>query len=152
MINTAAGILNKACIGEGLPRSDKTGFTYMTRSYGVGASVGLLPPAAIGNYYNVFGYSYTEIGYEVSISCDFNLSSQWKTSIYQKQLSDYVPNTYICKGSTPDNAMDWYLQYGAINESNIVCINAHPEHGNLEGTGVITIAAGEGSYSPLNNA
>lgn len=41
MINTAAGVkADKDTLGT-RPRSDKTGYTYTNRSYGVGSSIGL---------------------------------------------------------------------------------------------------------------
>ncbi len=150
IVNTAAGVVYDAHKTKGLPRSDKTGFTYTSRSYGVGASVGLYPPLG-QSYQHAFAYNYTEVGYNVSVSCEFNSSSQWITTLYERQSTSYTPNVYICKGSTPDNAMDWYYQYTATNGSNIVCMNAHPEHVNTGGRGIIAIAAGQGSYLPLNN-
>lgn len=149
MVNTAAGVVYDK--NRTKARSDKTGFTYTSRSHGVGASVGLVHTPLGQGYEKVFAYNYTEIGYDVKVSCEFNSSSQWITTLYEKQSARYTPNVYICKGATPDNAMDWYFQYTATNGSNIVCMDAHPEHVNPGGKGIVAIAAGQGSYLPLNN-
>ena len=156
MINTAAGAIFDKDNDVSRPRSDKTGFTYSARSYGVGASVGLAPPPAIqaGDGYapQVSSYSYNETGYNASVTCAFNTSSAWKIQAGSvSNPSPYIPNIYYCIGSTPDNAMDWYLQYSAINDSNIVAINAHAEHNNPGGTGIVAIATGNGTYSDLDN-
>ena len=152
MINTAAGIIYDKDFKGNAPRSDKTGFTYKTRSYGVGASVGLTLPIYNGSQ-PMFSYVYEETGYKTKVDCNFNSSSQWKiTPVSNETDSPYIPNLYYCGGATPDGAMDWYLQHSTINDSNIVAINAHAEHVNPGGKGIVTIATGTGAYSQANNA
>ncbi len=151
MVTNAAGIGSDMYSDQGrLPRSDKTGYAYTSRSFGVGASVGILD-APDQQYDNVVAYNYTEIGYLVEVSCEFNTSSQWTTKLYKDQSVYYSPSVYLCQGSTPDNAKDRYYQYTTAGESNLVCMNAHPEHVNPGGKGIVVIAAGSGSYLPLNN-
>ena len=77
MINTAAGvILNKDKIGK-RSRSDKTGYTYTTRSYGIGSSMGLFANfSSYSKHPTIFEYH--EIGYNTSVLCSFNVSSRYK--------------------------------------------------------------------------
>ena len=107
MINTAAGVIyNKDAHGK-RPRSDKTGYTYSTRSYGVGSSLGLAQSFSKGYRYPKL-YQYQEIGYNASVICGFNDSSQWgitpPTDAVQHE-PPYLPNIYWAKGATPGTCM-----------------------------------------------
>ena len=55
---------------------DNTGFTYVNRSYGVGASVGLLDRAVTTNNL-ALSYSYIEAGYTATTACAYNESSDF---------------------------------------------------------------------------
>ena len=151
MISTAAEhLFDYSNSTKGIPRSDKTGFTYSNRSRGIGASVGLVEPISGLKHNHVFAYNYTEIGYDTDVSCIFNSSSQWVVEPYQPDKAPCGPALYLCQGSTPDNAKDWYPQYTAAMGEQIVCMNGHAEHISPGGKGIVTIAAGWGSYAPLN--
>ena len=107
MINTAAGVIyNKDAHGK-RPRSDKTGYTYSTRSYGVGSSLGLAQSFSKGYRYPKL-YQYQEIGYNASVICGFNDSSPWgitpPTDAVQHD-PPYLPNIYWAKGATPGTCM-----------------------------------------------
>ena len=103
MINTAAGVIyNKDAHGR-RPRSDKTGYTYSTRSYGVGSSLGLAQSFGKGYRYPMV-YQYQEIGYNASVVCGFNASSQWGITSPTDALQQeppYIPNIYWAKGASP---------------------------------------------------
>ena len=200
MINTAAGVIyDKDAIGK-RPRSDKTGYTYSTRSYGVGSSLGLAQSFSKG-YRHPMMYQYQEIGYNASVVCNFNASSQWgitPPTDAAQQEPPYIPNIYWAKGATPgtyiflstafqlarhnestrplrllsagsllnflpgrwnadndifiDGALFWQLQYSAIDDSNVVSMNAHPDLTST-GKGTVMIATGNtqgGPYLTLN--
>lgn len=104
MINTAAGVIYDKDAPDGKrPRSDKTGYTYRTRSYGVGSSLGLAQSFSEG-YRHPMMYQYQEIGYNASVVCSFNASSQWGITPPTDVLKDeqpYIPNIYWAKGATP---------------------------------------------------
>ena len=53
---------------------DNTGFLYLGRSYGVGASVGLTDDDLVNNNYAV-AYNYTENGYNARVICTYNAST-----------------------------------------------------------------------------
>ncbi|CAD6572545.1 MAG: hypothetical protein ASARMPRED_005446 [Alectoria sarmentosa] len=155
MINTAAGVIYDKDAPDGKrPRSDKTGYAYRTRSYGVGSSLGLAQSFSEG-YRHPMMYQYQEIGYNASVVCTFNASSQWgitpPTDVDKDELP-YIPNIYWAKGATPDGALFWQLQYSAIDDSNVVSMNAHPNL-NSTGKGTVMIATGNtqgGPYLTLN--
>ena len=103
MINTAAGVIYDKDASGKRPRSDKTGYSYSTRSYGVGSSLGLAHSFS-KDYRHPLMYQYQEIGYNASVICSFNKSSQWAisspTNIEQHE-QPYTPNTYWAKGAAP---------------------------------------------------
>lgn len=103
MINTAAGVIfDKDAIGK-RPRSDKTGYTYSTRSYGVGSSLGLAQSFSEG-YRHPIMYQYQEIGYNASVVCSFNATSQWVITPPTDAATHqppWIPNIYWAKGATP---------------------------------------------------
>ena len=75
MINAAAGAVYKTYTHSGSPRSDRTNFNSDSPSYGVGSSTGLVDlPSQDFTY--LTAYNYTEIGYLVNMTCNFNSSSQ----------------------------------------------------------------------------
>ena len=151
MINKAAEhLFDHSSSTKGIPRSDKTGFTYSNRPRGVGASVGLVQPTTSQEYRNILAYNYTEIGYDTDVSCIFNSSSQWIVLSDQPNKASYGPAPYLCQGSTPDDAKDWHPQYTATGDASIVCMNGHPDRSDPKGQGIVTVAAGGGSYIPLN--
>ena len=153
MINTAAGVIaDKDSLGT-RPRSDKTGYTYTNRSYGVGSSIGLA--IASFDFEQNFPQStflnYQEVGYYADVLCGFNTSSEWGISNETQDSNPLIPNIYLAAGATPNNAFYWQLQYSAVDESNVVSINADP---GLEPPGIATIviATGRGLYSQLNQS
>ncbi len=150
MINAAAGAVYETENQSGTPRSDKTSFKFESRSYGVGSSTGLVSLPG-DDFTYLTAYNYTEIGYMVNVTCDFNSSSQWRITTLTEDSSPYVPNTYLCAGATPDHARDWHLKYSIGGDSNVVAINAHANHIESEKKGIVTMAAGHGNYSALNN-
>ena len=103
MINTAAGVIYDKDANGKRPRSDKTGYSYSTRSYGVGSSLGLAHSFS-KDYRHPLMYQYQEIGYNASVICSFNASSHWgissPTDIEQHE-QPYIPNTYWAKGAAP---------------------------------------------------
>ena len=150
MVSTAAGVIADEDWGRTRPRSDKTGFTYNKRSYGVGSSIGLANLDS--NAYNQStNLNYQEDGYYAKVYCSFNTSSQWGISKGPQDSNPLIPNTYMAAGATPNNKLYWQLQYSAVNDSNVVLINADPGLG-LSGNATIVIATGTGPYSRLNQS
>ena len=102
MINSAAGVIYDKDANGKRPRSDKTGYTYSTRSYGVGSSLGLAQSFSKG-YRHPLTYHYQEIGYNASVVCSFNASSQWSIATPTDAVQNEwpYPNIYLAKGATP---------------------------------------------------
>ena len=151
MINTAAGfIADKDTLGT-RPRSDKTGYTYTTRSYGVGSSIGLSIPDFQESITQPTNLTYQEVGYYADVTCGFNTSSNWGIFNGTQDSNPFIPNIYLAAGATPNNALYWQLQYSAVNDSNVVSINADPGLGS-PGIATIVIATGTGPYSQLNRS
>lgn len=151
MINTAAGVINDKDTLETRPRSDKTGYTYTNRSYGVGASIGLIFPDFEALPTPPTTFKYQEVGYYAEVLCGFNTSSQWALSNETQGSNPLIPNIYLAAGATPNNALYWQLQYSAVDDSNVVSINADPGLGPPD-IATIVIATGNGSYSQLNQS
>ena len=109
MTNTAAGVISdKDKIGK-RPRSDKTGYTYTTQSYGIGSSMGLFANFSL-YYKHPTIFEYPEIGYNASVLYAFNVSSQWgilPKADNDQDSNDLVPNVYLARGATRDGGLDW---------------------------------------------
>ena len=106
------------------------------------------------DYQHFTTFEYQEIGYNASVLCAFNVSSQW--GILPEADSDQnsnvlLPNIYLAGGATPDGGLDWQLQYSAVSDANVVSINAHPDLGST-GLATVVITTGSGAYSSLNQS
>ena len=151
MMNTAAGvIMDKDTLGT-RPRSDKTGYTYNQRSYGVGSSIGLSSLDFSEYPTQPTTFAYQEPGYYAEVLCGFNTSSNWGISKGMEDSNPLIPNLYLASGSTPNDRLYWQLQYSAVDDSNVVSVNADPGLGS-PGIATIVIATGTGPYSQLNQS
>ncbi|KAI1159731.1 hypothetical protein F5B18DRAFT_635448 [Nemania serpens] len=74
---------------------DESGFTYVGRSYGVGAAVGLTDDDLTANE-SLLDYSYEEIGFDTSVACIYNTSSQFI-------LVDDINSTWDAYGTLPNS-------------------------------------------------
>lgn len=100
--------LASASVAEGRtrthPKLDNSGYMYKNRSYGIGAAVGLqhLPEAGRAE-----SYSFSELGYLVYTTCEFNRSSDFNLSgpILDTNDQPGVPNLFWAQGRRPNN--DW---------------------------------------------
>lgn len=151
MINTAAGVIAAEDGGRTRPRSDKTGYTYTKRSYGVGSSIGLSISDSSNLYNQSTKLNYQEDGYYAKVLCGFNTSSQWGILNGTQDSNPLIPNIYLAAGATPNGSLYWQLQYSAVNDSNVVSVNADPGLGS-SGIASIVIATGTGPYSQLNQS
>lgn len=124
MINTAAGVIyDKDAYGR-RPRSDKTGYTYSTRSYGVGSSLGLAQSFSKG-YRHPMVYRYQEAGYNASVICGFNASSQWGITSPPDAVQhepSYVPNIYWAKGASPGTCICLSSCKVSLKSTNGSCV------------------------------
>lgn len=95
---------------------DKTRYTYIGRSYGVGSSAGLVDDAII-NTSSILGYAYIETGYKASVVCLYNSSSDF---VLEETQDTWV---YAAIGTLPDsNAGGEYSSYIGHSVDSIVAI------------------------------
>lgn len=123
---------------------DYTGYSYYGRSYGVGATAGLLDDLVL-DVPRATNYSYQEIGYDTSVSCRYNHSAQFSLSEV-----DSGDNSFPAVGFLPDSVADAgeYSTYIGYGESAIVAIGVSRTP-IKERTRYLGIAAGS-SYDFLN--
>ena len=124
-------------------KNDLTQYLYKGRSYGVGASPGLVDPP--GSNSSLTSYNYSEIGYQTSVSCIKNTSSLWGWTIAQDNTGRAYPSILFANGSFPDGTMDNYAQMGYARSDTIVSLGGHT---NTE-SGFLAIAGGS-QYAELN--
>ncbi|MCJ1434066.1 hypothetical protein MMC27_003432 [Xylographa pallens] len=159
MLNNAANTVANQDLHISMIRNDRTRFVYNTSTFGVGASVGLLP-LDFGDYSEqVQSYSYNETGYYTQVYCSRNDNANWSITIIPpdspNQNLKNIPNTYMCMGETVEGSADYYLQYGLSPDGNpnnhsIVAMNAYANYAT--GNGSVVIATGmSAEYSQLNH-
>ncbi len=82
------------------PKLDRTGFWYRSRSYGMGASVGLVP---LDMPEPVTAYRFHETGFEASVSCIYNLTSAFVLKADPVTLNDLQPGMNNASGPLPND-------------------------------------------------
>ncbi|KAF3903128.1 hypothetical protein ABW21_db0205737 [Orbilia brochopaga] len=114
---------------------DSTGYVYLGRSYGVGASVGLKDPQVSDNNKLPGGtkdvspdlirsYFYLEDGYHANVSCQKNDSAQLHFSRLGGPL-DYIPaQAYRASGSLPNGGWDGFPTWGVLNSGFVTALAA----------------------------
>ncbi|KAH8730886.1 hypothetical protein GQ44DRAFT_736534 [Phaeosphaeriaceae sp. PMI808] len=94
-----ASAASASSTGKGLHvhrKLDNTQFSYRGRSYGVGASVGLMDQALTSNN-QVAGYWFQEQGYLANVSCVYNASSEF---VLSGPVNEWI---YAASGNLPDS-------------------------------------------------
>jgi hypothetical protein len=121
---------------------DNTGFSYTGRSFGVGASVGLMDQSISSNT-QVTGYTFQEEGYMANVTCMYNATSDFKLSGPEAEW------IYAASGNLPDSVdgaeYSNYIGHDgrAIVAIGVSCSERSPRR-------YLAIAAGE-AYGFLNN-
>ncbi|KAK4500339.1 hypothetical protein PRZ48_008528 [Zasmidium cellare] len=100
--------IGTASTAPGVPRNhsklDNSGYQYLDRSYGIGASVGLQPPpSAKGTTIN---YNYTEIGYVTTAKCIYNASADFNLSENVTYGIPGIPDWFWQQGRRPNERWD----------------------------------------------
>ena len=124
-------------------KNDLTQYFYKGRSYGVGASPGLVAPP--GNNSSLISYTYSEVGCQASVACVKNKSSLWGWTIAQDNTGYANPSILFANGSFPDGANDNYAQLGYDLSDTIVSLSGHTNSKE----GFLAIAGGS-QYPELN--
>ena len=134
-------------------KNDASRLSYSGRSYGVGASAGVMN-LTLKAAKSTKGYVYFEKGYQSNVSCTRNSSSAW--TIQQGPVLDdsTYPNMYLAIGHLPNTANgtpDFYYTLGLDTtlDSTIVALLGRTANGRS----VVAIAVGEtaGPYTSLQN-
>jgi hypothetical protein len=152
ILNNAASATSTNGSLQGHGKNDASRFSYSGRSYGVGASAGVmnLTLKAPGSTKE---YVYFEKGYQSNVSCTKNSSSAW--TIQQGPVLDdgTYPDMYLAIGHLPNtpNHVDSYYTLGLETnlDSKIVALLGRTANGRS----VVAIAVGEapGPYTSLQN-
>ncbi|EDU41029.1 hypothetical protein PtrSN002B_008117 [Pyrenophora tritici-repentis] len=123
-------------------KPDNTQFSYLGRSYGVGAAVGLMDQSITSNTYAA-GYIYEEMGYLANVTCSYNRTSDFTLS---GPVNEWI---YAASGNLPDSEEGpEYSNYIGHDGKAIVAIGvAFSERSPRR---YLSIAAGE-AYAFLNN-
>jgi hypothetical protein len=96
ILNTAASSSTKAH-----DKYDNSRFSYLGRSFGVGASVGLA--GDILNIPNVESYTYFETGYRTNVSCITNSTSAFYIAPLNETRYFYLPIDYVAVVILPNS-------------------------------------------------
>ncbi|PWY94850.1 hypothetical protein BO94DRAFT_621297 [Aspergillus sclerotioniger CBS 115572] len=130
-------------------KNDNTQYSYAGRSYGVGSSVGF---QSFSHYStsNITSYSYFEPGYQTSVRCIHNSSSQWHLQeVTAGNAGAGIPWIYYAIGTFPNThpgaGAGFFSVTGLGGDASIVALETRVD----EGQHVIQLAAGE-NYSYLN--
>ncbi|KAL4732949.1 hypothetical protein BDV11DRAFT_214662 [Aspergillus similis] len=131
------------------PKNDNTQYSYAGRSYGVGSSVGFQSFSQLSAS-NITSYSYLEPGYQTSVKCIHNSSSQWHLrEVTAGNAGAGIPWIYYAAGTFPNThpggGEDFFSVTGLGGDASIVALETRVD----EGQHVVQLAAGE-NYSYLN--
>jgi hypothetical protein len=122
-------------------RYDNSKFVYLGRSFGAGASVGLLDDHILNDSLAT-GYIYQEVGYATQTSCIYNSSTKFTI------VPDYP--FFAAQGPLPDSAFPEYSVYvGHGKGAAIVAIGVSSQRPDVLKDRYLGIAAGS-SYRNLN--
>lgn len=153
-----SSILSKAAhassnVSQTYAKNDKSQYSFVGRSYGVGAAVGLLDADLRGprRSSSLLFYNYTEPGYMTQVNCFRNESLQWHLERVQGGRSgNGIPAIYYAIGMMPNadpnvDGVDFYAIAGHNNGSSIIALSSKRYYGR----DVIAITAGP-DYTILN--
>lgn len=136
-------------------KNDASRLSYSGRSYGVGASAGVMN-LTLTAAESTKGYAYFEKGYQSNVSCIRNSSSAWTIQQGPALDDSTYPNMYLAIGYLPNTdtanrTPDFYYTLGLDTtlDSKIVALLGRTANGRS----VVAIAVGEavGPYTSLQN-
>ncbi|KAL1968220.1 hypothetical protein VTN77DRAFT_2055 [Rasamsonia byssochlamydoides] len=146
ILNSATSASNRTGGPVIRPKLDKTQYSYVNRSYGVGAAVGLTD----GLINQATSYVYYENGFESSISCIYNRSSAYHLIPSSGQPSNWFLHVYEAKGTlpnTPPNAQPQDSVAASIGANPAIVAIATDTSNGQNYIALITDAE---QYDPLN--
>jgi hypothetical protein len=152
ILNNAASATSTNGSLQGHGKNDASRLSYSGRSYGVGASAGVMNPT-LKAAESTKEYVYFEKGYQSNVSCTRNSSSAWKIQQGPILNDSTYPDMYLAIGhlpNTPNHVDDYYTLGLEMNlDSKIVALLGRTANGRS----VVAIAVGEtpGPYTSLQN-
>ena len=152
MLGTAAQASNHSGGISSHARLDKTGYVYDARSFGVGASVGLMDQAFPTT---TKSYNYTELGLQSHTSCIYNDTADLSVgSDLLPQDDGYLYQLFDVQGYLPVAGESVFVEATAFGFNAGQTVSLFTATNGLNNT--LGIIAGDGSgeneyYGPLNN-
>ena len=147
ILNSAASASNRTGGNVTHPKLDGTKYSFINRSYGIGAAIGLTDGAFTDQ---ATAYTYYENGFESSISCIYNLSSAFYLVPAPGQPTGWHVLVYNAEGRLPNTPPDQLLEYAAASikgDPAIVALSTDASNGQ----NYIGITTNSDLYIPLNN-
>ncbi|KAH0566072.1 hypothetical protein GP486_000537 [Trichoglossum hirsutum] len=98
-------------------KNDNSNYTYIGRSFGVASSVGLADNEIREQY--AIGYRYTETGYNSSVECAYNSTSQFELRLVQNGENQplwQTPYLYLATGPGPNTTRTQGCAAGKLTE------------------------------------
>ena len=151
MLGTAAQASNYSGGTSSHARLDKTGYVYAARSFGVGASVGLMDQAFPNT---TKSYDYTELGLQSHTSCIYNDTTDISVGPNLLQDDGYLYQLFDVQGYLPVAGESVFVEATAFGFGPGSTVSLFTATNGLSNT--LGLIAGDGSgpnqyYGPLNN-
>lgn len=149
ILNHAASATSYHNASQPYKKSGNSQYSYIGRSYGVASSVGLVDLDWNNN--TVLGYSFEETGYNTTVSCKFDDTSDWmidpKPQVKSTKGATY-PDSFLVSGYLPNGNWEAYAACGLFQST--AKIFALTGSYNRSGGNAFAIAAGS-NYEAFNN-
>lgn len=152
-----SSIMNRGSQGTSDPqqihlKSDNSLYNFRGRSYGVGATAGLVDDNLDGDdsRYDIVQYNYTEPGYLTNVNCFFNESMEFSlTTVDTDSSGSGNPNVYSAEGYFPYGDRSEYMDHFAVvgmGSSDMIAVMSAKTYANHH---TILITAGS-DYAALD--
>ena len=149
---TMLGLAAQASNPSPHAKLDKTGYLYDTRSFGVGASVGLMDQAFPNN---TKSYNFTELGLQSHTSCIYNDTADLSMGDdLLPQDGGYLYSLFDVSGNLPVAGDSVFVEATAFGFNAGQIVSLFTATSGLSNTLGIIAGGGSGKdqyYSPLNN-
>lgn len=154
LLNSASTATTLTGIPRLHPKLDNPKWTYHGRSYGVGSSPGLMTPEAGASEY-IPAYWYQEIGYQSTVKCIKNTSSQYAFRS-KPQFNDFDGlGIWEVHGSLPNSPpghseLYWSVAWGNTVSHPMILAWSAVVNQEAPDKNMMAIAAGDESYATFN--
>lgn len=147
MLDVAADASSRINGTNSHAKMDKTGYTYTHRSYGVGASAGLVEVVLLNS---TESYVYHELGFLAQTTCIYNSTSNFYLGPNILEGAGFLVEIFEAQGSLPYGNDDVNFATAGFGASGVVAlITATVDLRHV--LAMTTGATGSDWYAPLNN-